>query len=266
MLPEVICSKDNKKIKDIVKLIHSSKYRTKKGLFVIDGLRICLDAVKSNVGICEFIYTSKSKGKNENAFKEIYMLANDKYEVSEEIMKYLSDTVNPQGFICVCKMLDNNINIDKINNRGKFIGLVNVQDPSNVGAILRTAEALGIDGIIASLDCCDIYNPKVIRSSMGAIFRIPILYCNDIILEIEKMKKLKFNVYASVPDCRSLSIKDINFSDNSLVLIGNEGNGLSIEVIESADHKINIPMLGKADSLSASMAAGIIMWEMVNSK
>ncbi len=265
-MPEVICSKDNKKIKDVVKLINFSKYRTKKGLFVIDGLRICLDAVKSNVDICEFIYTSKSRVKNEDAFKEISILANSQYEVSEDIMKYLSSTVNPQGFICVCKMLDNNINIDKINNRGKFIGLENVQDPSNVGAIIRTAEALGIDGIIASLDCCDIYNPKVIRTSMGAIFRIPILYCNDMILEIEKMKRLNFNVYASVPNCRALSIKDISFNNSSFVLIGNEGNGLSIEVIKSSHHKINIPMFGKADSLSASMAAGIIMWEMVNSK
>lgn len=266
MLQKVLSSKNNKAIKYIRKLLLSRRERENSSIFVIEGLRLCVSAVESNARIEMFFYTNEAKVNNMEKFDLLFNNSINSFEVTQDIMNYISDTINPQGFLCVCKMLDNHISIDKINNAGFYVALENIQDPSNMGNILRTAEALGIDGLIISNNSCDIYNPKVIRGSMGALFRMQFVYIEDFLDLINILSNNGIITYASIPSSNALSINKIDFTDGGILFIGNEANGLTKPLIESCNFKITIPMLGRAESLNAATAANIIMWEMIKSK
>lgn len=140
--------------------------------------------------------------------------------------------------------------------------LDNVQDPSNVGAIVRTAEALGIDGII-TYNCCDLYNPKLLRASMGSVLRLGIEDTNNLEEKIITLKNEGYKVYASVPNNDAKNITDVCFSDKTVCVIGNEANGVEENIKAVSTELITIPMLGRAESLNAGAAASIIMWEML---
>ena len=157
-------------------------------------------------------------------------------------------------------MKENYVRFDKI---GKFIALENIQDPSNMGTILRTAEAIGVNGVIISQNSCDIYNPKSLRGSMGAVFRIPVLVVENMSEEIIKLNDEGFTTYAAVPDKNAININKTSFKDASVIVLGNEGNGLAKETMSSCMYLITIPMLGRAESLNVATAASIMMWEMV---
>ena len=145
---------------------------------------------------------------------------------------------------------------------GKYILLENVQDPANLGAVSRTAEALGLTGIIVS-GGCDIYSPKALRASMGALLRLSVLETGDITGTIENAKKNGMKTYASVPDSRAVSVTDTDFSGGAIVVVGNEANGVTEETLASCQGTVTIPMAGRAESLNAGAAASILMWEMV---
>lgn len=262
-MSELITSRDNKIVKYVSRLLSSTKSRRGSFEFVIEGARLCLDAVLSSTEIVLLLYTKKAKIKYSEQFEKISKCANNSYVVSDEIMEYLSDTQSPQGILCICKMVDRKAELDRINNNGKFIALENVQDPSNMGTILRTAEALGINGIIISKDSCDIYNPKVLRGSMGAVFRIPIFIAENIAEKIAELNKNGFTSYASVPNRGVTNVNKTSFKAGSIIAIGNEGNGLATDTINVCTRTITIPMPGRAESLNAATAASIMMWEMV---
>ncbi len=256
-----ISSKDNPLIKHIIKLNKSSKYRRVNGEFIAEGLRVCRDAALSDAKISALIITDSAQDK----YAEDTALLSDKadktYVVSESVFEHICDTKSPQGVLCIIKTLDNPFLFGKIKSNGKFLALDNIQDPSNLGTILRTAEAIGIDGIIMSADTCDIYSPKVVRGSMGAVFRVPYTVVSSIAEFLSEHKEL--NSYAAVVDSDAYSVTEIGFTEPCVAVIGNEGNGLKPETVESCDKKITIPMKGRAESLNASIAAGIIIWEMV---
>lgn len=258
-----INSKNNNLIKEIKKLTNSKKYREKEKKFVIEGLRLCEDAVKSGVNICDFLYTDEVLLKNKEIIRKIKKVALNSHVISETLLNYVSETKSPQGFVCICQNLDKDVTLDKISSKDKIIVLENIQDPSNLGTILRTAEALHIDSVVLSNDCCDRYSPKVLRGSMGAIFRLPIFVAENLTETIKLLRHKGIKAYAAVPDRDALSVKEADFNVRSLVVIGNEGNGLKLETINSCDKKVTIPMKGRAESLNASVAASIIMWEMV---
>lgn len=254
-----ISSKDNRIIKNISKLLSKSKYRKEQGLFVVEGIRLCTDAIKSGSAIDTFICTEEAVIKYPDAVKELESNANNSFIVTPSIFSILSDTKTPQGVICVVKALDNKPQFDKINN--KYVLLQNMQDPSNLGAVLRSADALGFSGIILTKDCCDIYSPKVCRASMGAIFRVPFTVCDD---ECEFVKE--FNSYGTSYAAvvrNGTSITEFKYDGTSLICIGNEGNGLTDDLVKACTHPVTIPMKGNAESLNAAAAAGIIMWEMI---
>ena len=138
--------------------------------------------------------------------------------------------------------------------------LDNLQDPGNLGTIFRTAEAAGVTGIILSRDCVDIYNPKVIRSTMGAVFRVPFLYAEDLQGTIGELKREGIKVYAAHLKGRKAYDQE-DYREGCAFLIGNEGNGLRDEIAECADHYVIIPMLGRAESLNAAVAAAVLMFE-----
>ena len=137
----------------------------------------------------------------------------------------------------------------------------NVQDPNNLGAILRSAEAFGVSGVIMSDDCCDVFNPKVVRGSMGAVFRLPVLITDSLGAWFSAHPQI--NTYAAVVDDSAQRVTDISFQAPCAVVVGNEGNGIRPETLGACKSKITIPMNGKAESLNASVAAAILIWEMV---
>lgn len=256
-----LTSKDNINIKNTVKLKKSARYRRQSGLFIAEGLRVCYDAMLSNAEIEILFATEKAIEKNRDKYNELSEYSHKSFVVTEQIFSLISDTETPQGSLCVIKALDKISQFDTIKSNGKLLALDNVQDPNNLGTILRSAEAFGIDGIVMSEDCCDIYSPKVVRGSMGAVFRIPFIICSSISYFLKENTYLES--FASVVDNSAKPITEVNFKSPCIAVIGNEGNGLKQETIDSCKNKITIPMRGKAESLNASAAASIIIWEMI---
>ena len=256
----MITSKDNEIIKDTAKLVKSAKYRKETGLFTAEGVRICRDGVLSGATPEKFFYTKDAKQKYTEDFEKIFSVSKNSFEVSSAIFEKISDTKTPQGFFCVFNMLDKPSFPYKINKQGNYIALENLQDPSNLGTILRTAEALVIDGVILSKNCCDFYSPKVVRGSMGAVFRIPAFTPDSFTDYIDELTKSGVATYGSTPH-NAVDITDIDFN-GGVMLIGNEGNGLCEETLSVCSKRVKIPMRGRAESLNAAAAAGILMWEM----
>ncbi len=257
---EQICSVNNDKIKFAVKLASSSKVRKQSGLFFLEGLRLCLDAHENKVEIDQVFISDTSFKKWQNQLEDLLSSAQKVYIVNEAVSKKLSLTQSSQGIFCLAKMREDQ-DEKYLNFNSKYIALDNLQDPSNLGAIARTSEALGIEGIIMQ-NCCDIYNPKALRAAMGSLSRIMTFTVESLVDIIEVCKKNGMKVYSTTPDENALEISNVDFSGGTICIIGNEGNGVSEEVFNSSE-KITISMLGRAESLNAATAATITMWEMI---
>ena len=258
MFDIVINAKNNPKIKEVKSLLTSSKDRKNSGLFVVEGVRLCVDALLSG---CEIQSVFCTENCAEKYGEEVASLRNgckSFYMVSNDVLKSISDTVTPQGVVCTVKMKQNSFEYEK---GKKYIALDTIQNPDNLGAISRTAEALGLDGMVI-FGGCDFYNPQALRASMGALFRLPVHICSDLAGEVEVCKNLGIDVFATVPDRDAKNVITVDFSKGAMCIIGNEGNGVSKEIIEKSSDRITIKMDGRAESLNANAAASIIMWEM----
>ena len=261
-----VTSKDNQWVKEWRRLNDSAKYRRETGLFAIEGARLCGDAVRSHVELKAVLYTASALAVYGNVVEALLASADTAVEISPELSRHMSDTINPQGVFCIAKMLDNSLIIDKINIIGTYSALEDIQDPGNMGTVIRTAEALGIDGILLSDGCCDIYNPKVLRASMGGVFRLPLMRVGDMAQTVVTLQEKGLTAFACVVDASATPITQAGMGSGSIAVIGNEGNGLRAETVAACKHSVTIPMTGRAESLNASMAAGIILWEMARSK
>ena len=179
--------------------------------------------------------------------------------VTEKVFSGITDVTNPQGILAV---IGKNTDIKEIDyNQNLFLVLDNIQDPGNMGTILRTADSVNLKQIIVAKGTADCYNPKVVRSTMGAIFRVKVIECEDLKKVLKEMKKRKIKVYAT--DLQTdKSIYDVDYQ-KSAIIIGNEANGVSRDILELADEKIKIPMIGKTESLNAEVATGIILYEAI---
>lgn len=263
---EILSSVNNPKIKEYCVLVSSAKERKKQGLFVLEGLRLVEDVLRSGRSIKELYFTKENYDKNTEKLEELIAVSERVFEISDAVSVKMSDTKNPQGVFCVINALDKRNDGNKINAKdGRYILLENIQDPANLGAVSRTAEALGIDGLIV-FGGCDIYSPKALRASMGALLRVQIMLTDDVIKTIHDLQALGMKVYASTPKAEALSITKADFSNGAVCVIGNEANGVSKEVQSCCDERITIKMTGRAESLNAGAAASIIMWEMVMSR
>ena len=258
MFDIVINAKNNPKIKEVKALLTSSKDRKNNGLFEEEGVRLCHDAFLSGCEIQSVFCTENCAEKFQEEIASLRDNCKAFYTVSNDVLKAISDTVTPQGVVCTVKMKQNSFEYEK---GRKYIALDTIQNPDNLGAISRTAEALGLDGMVIC-GGCDIYNPKALRASMGALFRLPIHICQNLEDEIAKCEEMGINTFATVPDRDAENIVTVDFSKGGMCIIGNEGNGVSKEVIEKCNHRITIKMDGRAESLNASAAASIVMWEM----
>ncbi|MBQ6932145.1 MAG: RNA methyltransferase [Clostridia bacterium] len=257
----VLTAKNNDKIKQAVRLRDSARARREEGLFFLEGARLCADAAM-NVEVERLFYTSRAEEKYSHEVALLKEKAVEACEISEEIAQKLSDTFSPQGIFCVCKTIDKKHYIDKIYSSAKLVALENIQDPANLGAIIRTAEALGIGGAVLC-GCCDVYNPKTQRAAMGSMLRMPFICVSDM---PEAMKELESKGYVTLSSTPGEGAEDITKTDlgeKTVCVIGNEGNGVEEATMQSCMHRVRVPMRGRAESLNASMAAAIIMWELM---
>ncbi len=259
---EKIISAQNPKIKQFSKLVSSSKERKKTGHFVLEGVRLCRDAAQSGVKIKELFFTSQAYSRYTQDIDYIVEKAEFSCEISAEVADKIADTENSQGVFLKCENTQNEVSLDSFSPDGKYIVLENLQDPSNLGAIGRTAEALGINGAVL-VSCCDVFNPKALRSSMGSLLRLPFARLDDIdeLFSFSKINNIK--TVATVVDSSAEKINETDLSGGVFLIIGNEGNGIKKETAENCEKRVTIPMLGRAESLNASMAACIAMWEVL---
>jgi TrmH family RNA methyltransferase len=254
----VITSKDNEIVKHIRKL-KDKKYRDEHGEFVIEGIKIIDEATLENAKIKMVVVCDGCLNSDPIRTELLYKIAKEKVVyVSENIFKNLTDVTNPQGILAVVQK-NKNPEIDY--SKELFLILDNIQDPGNMGTILRTADSIGLTQIIVPKGNADPYNPKVVRSTMGAIFRVNVIEVLNLAEAVKIMKKQGIKIYASDLD-GAVSIYDVNYKKSAIV-IGNEGNGVSQEILKLADKRIKIPMPGKTESLNAAVATGIILYNAI---
>ncbi|MEE0930300.1 MAG: RNA methyltransferase, partial [Acutalibacteraceae bacterium] len=249
-------------VKHIVKLIKSSSYRKENKQFVIEGIRLCTDALDSSVEISVAVFSEQALEKHSELVNRIVGICESTFVFSDKLFSQISDTKSPQGILCVCN--ENSKNFD-IQNESVYIALERIQDPSNMGTILRTAEALGVKGVVITEDCCDVFSPKVLRGTMGAVFRLPIKVCKNMSEMAETFNNQNVTTIAAVVDKNAVDVTEIKSIEKRTcaVFIGNEGNGLQQTTVKKCKIKATIPMLGRSESLNASVASAILMWEML---
>lgn len=244
-----ITSTDNKLIKHIASL-HKKKFRDEYNEYIIEGIKSVKEALQNNVEITHII----ASGFNESLDTELEII-----NVPTHIMEKISETKTPQGLLAVARISNSKLPA----NAKRILILDNLQDPGNLGTIIRTADATSFDAIIISKNSVDLYSPKVVRSTMGSLFHLPIINNADLEREITSLKAKNFTIYLSMLDNTSKNLFEEKLSFPLAIVIGNEGNGITQEIIPYGDIKLKIPMLGKAESLNASIAASILMYETI---
>ena len=259
---QVITSKDNELIKHIKKL-KDKKERDLSNEYIIEGIKLIQEAIQENAKIKQIIICDDCE-KTESIPKDLmYEIAKQEcIYVTNKIFETITEVMNPQGILAIIEKQSKEIQID--DKQDIILALDDIQDPGNLGTILRTADSIGLTQILVSKRTADCYNPKVVRSTMGAIFRVKIIECEDLVKTLKEIKKHKFEIVVSSLQTDN-SIYDINYH-KKVIVIGNEANGVKKEIQDLADKKIKIPMLGKTESLNASVATGIILYEYVRQK
>lgn len=259
---QLITSKDNEIVKNIKKL-KEKKYRDEKKEYIIEGIKLIEEAITENAKIKMIIVCEECLKNEAIEQKLLYQIA--KYNciyVNEKVFTSITDVKNPQGMLAVIEM-ENGEEVINYNDDVIFV-LDGIQDPGNLGTILRTIDSAGLSQVIVSKDTVDAYNPKVVRSTMGAIFRVKVIESQDIIRTMKNIKKHKYEILVTSLEATD-NIYDIDYT-KKMIVIGNEANGVSQAVLDIADEKIKIPMLGKTESLNAAVATSIIAYEYVRRK
>jgi TrmH family RNA methyltransferase len=258
---QIITSKDNENIKSIKKL-KERKYRDLNNEYIIEGIKILKEAIQEKAVIKKIVICEECLANNIIDEKLLYEIA--KYDclyVSKKIFEGLTDVSKPQGILAV---VEKNNKKDINYNEDIIVALDGLQDPGNLGTILRTLDSANLSQVVVSKDTVDAYNPKVVRSTMGAIFRVNIVEAENLKETLKEMKRHKYKVMCTDLTA-SKNIYEVDYNKKILV-IGNEANGISKELLDMADEKIIIPMLGKTESLNASVATSIIVYEYVRRK
>lgn len=253
----MITSASNGRIKYIDNLMNKAKFRRSEGKFVAEGIKMFMEAPRGDVlevYIKEGAYDSfdtQTKKKLERIGYEV---------LSEPVFKKVTDTVTPQGILSVIKIRESSIE-DVLSDENPIIAVLeNIQDPGNIGTIIRSAEGAGVNGLLLSRDCVDIYNPKVIRSTMGSIFRMKFAYV-DIDSVFDSFRSKNIETYALALDKNAKAYDKNDYKKPVAFFVGNEGNGLKESTVKKCDNTAYIPMCGEVESLNASVAASLMMYE-----
>lgn len=259
----MITSTANQKIKRLVNLQKKRKLRDAEGVFLVEGIRMFREVPAKE--LLEVYVSETFYNKERNIVDDICKKSHIRAEIlTDAVFAHVSDTQTPQGVLCVVKQRGKAGEVKNLwedNAKTPFLMILdNLQDPGNMGTILRTAEAAGVTGIVMSKDCVDIYNSKVIRSTMGSVFRMPFLYVENLEEAVKEMKAAGIKTYAAHL-AGKLSYEEPDYKEPCAFMIGNEGNGLRDEIAKLADTYIIIPMAGQVESLNAAIAATVLMFE-----
>jgi len=261
-----ITSKDNRILKHTKKLWRAS-YRAKSGEFVAEGERLCDEALTcGETQISYAILTDEFLQQNVNFQKKLDDLGVCVYTVSEKLFSMVSQTTTPQGVLFVIRIPDSILL--KFADLTRILILDGINEPGNMGTIIRTADAFGFSTILLCNGCVDIYNPKVVRSSMGGIFRTKFVHAANVSETVESIKSGGFQVVATALE-GAVDINTVKFAEKCAIVIGNEANGVSDELLSLSDARVTIPMANETESLNAAVAAGIAMfkgWSDINGK
>jgi len=252
----VLTSLQNPLVKQIRKL-HSSKERHKQELFLLEGTHLIEEACTTNYPLVTVCCTSQWQTTHE----KLWLLAVEKCDralvVSEDVMKALATTMQPDGVVAMAKQGDRGTLLPF---NGLQIALETVQDPGNLGTIIRTAAAAGASGLWLSKNSVDLYNPKVLRASAGQWFRLPMLESKDLQTTVIGAKQAGMQIIATLPDA-NLTYWQVDWQKPSLILLGNEGAGLSTELAQMADLSVKIPLQPGVESLNVAITAALILYE-----
>lgn len=249
----LITSTSNMQVKQLVQLQKKAKERTAQDVFVVEGMKMYQEVPKDRL---LHTYVSESLyNKNKALFSEDRQVT----VLADRVFEYVSDTKTPQGVLCLVRQYHYAME-DLIKGQALVMVLENLQDPGNLGTIMRTAEGAGVTGVLMSSGCVDLYNPKVIRSTMGSVYRMPFYYTEDLKSSLLWLKEKGVTLYAAHLKGES-SYDRQDYRGASGFLIGNESKGLSDETADLADVYVKIPMCGKVESLNAAVASSILMYE-----
>ncbi|MBR1478320.1 MAG: RNA methyltransferase [Lachnospiraceae bacterium] len=247
----MITSGANATIKQLIKWRDKPKERRRDNIFIAEGIKMYAEAPKA---LIQAVYISESfAGECDDTIR------NDADIVADDLFLKISDTETPQGILTLLRRPEHSDDIFSDKN-GLYIALENMGDPGNLGTIIRTAEAAGVKGVLVSNDSVDIYNPKAVRATMGAIYRVPFLYKENIRGSLQEIKNAGIKLYAAHLKGKSY-YDEMNYTSGCCFIIGNESRGITEETASLADEYIRLPMEGSVESLNASMAAGILMYE-----
>ena len=251
----MITSASNQKIKNLISIIQKSKARREQDVFITEGVKMFQEAPMDKI---VEVYVAESFYETGTAREKIQQCG---YEIlSDELFKKVSDTQTPQGILCVMKQYHYELEDLFQKENPLFLILEDIQDPGNLGTMIRTAEGAGVDGIIMTKGTVDIYNPKTIRSTMGSVYRMPFIYTDDLLGVMKQLQEKQVKLYAAHLKGNKF-YHQLDYKGATAFLIGNEGNGLKDETADAADVYMKIPMEGKVESLNAAVASVILMYE-----
>ncbi len=260
-MQEQITSRDNPQIKHLAALLSQKKHREQTGQFAIEGMRLCMDALQSGLGVSTLFLTPQA-AQRYPALLEKAHTANGVVWISPQLADKVADTKTPQGVFAILNGKDTPPDAVKVSPQGRYLLLAGIQDPGNLGTLLRTAQALGIDGALLA-QCPELYSPKVVRASMGAVWRIPVAVWDTPDEMVAYVKECGVRTVAAALRQDAQPVREALLGEGCGLLIGNEGSGLPDALADACDQRIIIPMAGGADSLNAAGAAAILLWEMV---
>ena len=255
----MITSTANVKVKRLVSLQKKRRFREEEGIFLTEGIRMFREAPRER--LCEVYVSEAFYGKERYILNKVLEGTYIRPEIlSDRVYEHVSDTKTPQGVLCIVRRKEGNLE-EMLKSRSPFLLVLdNLQDPGNVGTIIRTAEGAGVTGIILSRDSADVYNPKTIRSTMGSVYRVPFCYAESIPEVLDQINRAGIRTFAAHLDGKC-DYDEMDYKKPCTFLIGNEGNGLRAETAEKAEEYIRIPMLGHVESLNAAIAASVLMFE-----
>ena len=272
----MITSLSNGRIKQLITLRDKSRARNKEGLFLAEGIKMFEEAPLGQlkeVYVSETLWRELEKDSEKSRIWKKLNACSEQgifiEQLSEEVFRKVSDTQTPQGILFEMEQLSYELEtlIKQAVSRQKeggrtplFLMLEDIQDPGNLGTMIRTGEGAGVDGVIMSRGTVDIYNPKTIRSTMGSLYRVPFLYVEELAPAITLLQQSGIKVYAAHLNGKQY-FDELSYEGGSAFLIGNEGNGLRRETADMADTYLKIPMEGKLESLNAAVAAALLLYQ-----
>ena len=265
---ECITSKANSTIVKIAKLLNK-KSRKEEQLFTLDGVKLFMEAYKFGAKI-KCVILNENSVFDEDLVEKLKQLQRNNVQilcVAEHVFSKLTEENAPQGIITVCEFLNNlkfSSVLENLKKDEKIMAFEAIRDPGNIGTILRNAAAFGIDRIIFSSDCADMYSQKVIRASMGAIFKLNITVTDDLCRTLVELKNKQRRIIATTLKENSLQLRKDQITGSDVFVVGNEGHVVSEELISVSDESLFIPMCTNTESLNAAIAAAILMWELYN--